>query len=173
MTIYYEPRIYIADLAAYNAGHLHGIWINAADGEDDIQAQIQTMLQESPVDGAEEWAIHDYENFDGIEISEHESLERVVEYVCFLNEHPDIGAALLSHFNNDLDEANTAAIEHYQGCYSSLADYAQAITEDTTDIPSHLQYYIDYARLGRDMEMSGDVFTIETAHDEVHVFWGH
>jgi hypothetical protein len=24
-----EIRIYVADLAAYNAGHLHGVWIDA------------------------------------------------------------------------------------------------------------------------------------------------
>ena len=33
--------------------------------------------------------------------------------------------------------------------------------------------YIDYERMGRNMEISGDAFTIETAHDQVHVFWGH
>lgn len=173
MTIYYEPRIYVADLAAYNSGHLHGVWINVADGEDDIQTQIQAMLQESPVAGAEEWAIHDYENFDGIEISEHESLECLVEYVCFLNEYPDIGGILAAYFNNDLDEANRAATDKYQGCYSSLADYAQSLTEDTSDIPKHLENYIDYERMARDMEMSGDVFTLEGDNGKVHVFWAH
>jgi hypothetical protein len=28
-----------------------------------------------------------------------------------------------------------------------------------------------YERMAADMEMSGDIFTIETAHDEVHIFW--
>jgi len=42
-----------------------------------------------------------------------------------------------------------------------------------TEIPQYLQFYIDYEKMGRDMELSGDVFTIETAHDEVHVFWSH
>jgi hypothetical protein len=27
--------------------------------------------------------------------------------------------------------------------------------------------------MGRDMELGGDIYTIETAHDEVHIFWTH
>lgn len=170
MTTHYEPSIYVADLAAYNAGHLHGVWINASNGEEEIQEQIQAMLKESPIANAEEWAIHDYENFDGIEISEYESLERIVDYVCFLNEYPEFGGLLANYFNNDLEEANRAATEQYQGCYSSLENYVQELTEDTTDIPQNLAFYIDYQRMARDMEMSGDIFTIED-DGNVHVFW--
>ena len=63
--------------------------------------------------------------------------------------------------------------ENYCGCHSSLADYAQELTEQTSEIPENLAFYIDYERMGRYMEMSGDIYTIETAHDEVHVFWSH
>ena len=59
------------------------------------------------------------------------------------------------------------------GCYQSLADFAEELTEETTQIPENLAYYIDYERMGRDMELSGDVFTIETAFEEVHIFWNH
>ena len=31
-------RIYVADLAAYNAGYLHGVWIDASQDLEDIQA---------------------------------------------------------------------------------------------------------------------------------------
>lgn len=55
----------------------------------------------------------------------------------------------------------------------AMLSYAEELTEQTGDIPQHLQFYIDYKRMGRDMELSGDIFTIKTAHDEVHVFWGH
>lgn len=49
-----EIRIYVADLAAYNAGHLHGIWIDATLELDEIQARVSAMLEASPVKGAEE-----------------------------------------------------------------------------------------------------------------------
>lgn len=44
-------------------------------------------------------------------------------------------------------------------------------TTSIIEIPKALQYYIDYDRMARDWEMSGDIFTIEIAHDEVHLFW--
>ena len=58
-------RIYVADLAAYNAGHLHGVWIDATLELGDIQEQVDAMLATSPVEGAEEYAIHDVEGVDG------------------------------------------------------------------------------------------------------------
>lgn len=63
--------------------------------------------------------------------------------------------------------------EHYSGCYKSLADYAEELTEDTSQIPENLAYSIDYERMGRDMELSGDIYTIEAAYEKVHVFWSH
>ena len=44
-----EARIYVADLAAYNAGVLYGVWIDACSNIDDIWAEVKSMLAESPV----------------------------------------------------------------------------------------------------------------------------
>lgn len=59
------------------------------------------------------------------------------------------------------------------GCYKSLAGYAEELTEETTEIPAQLQGYIDYERMGRDIELSGGIFTIETDVEEIHIFWTH
>ncbi len=79
---------------------------------------------------------------------------------------------LLDHFS-DIDEARKAADENYCGCYKSLADYAEELTDQTTQIPESLTYYIDYEKMGRDMELGGDVFTIETGYEELHICWNH
>jgi antirestriction protein len=168
-----EIKIYVADLAAYNNGKLHGVWIDATQELDDIQDQINEMLAESPEELAEDWAIHDYEGFGNYSVSEYEGIQSLHEIACFIEEHGEIGSELLGHFGDDLDDAKKAIEENYSGCYASLADYAQELTESTGDIPKHLEFYIDYERMGRDMELSGDIFTIETAHDEVHIFWAH
>ena len=55
------PRIYVACLAAYNNGYLHGDWIDADQDVDEIRDEIATMLARSPIEHAEEYAIHDYE----------------------------------------------------------------------------------------------------------------
>jgi antirestriction protein len=97
-------------------------------------------------------------------------LDYVHDVACFIEEYPVIASELISHFC-DLDEARQAAEEDYNGCYRSLADYVQELTEETTEIPKSLEFYIDYEHMAKDMGMSGDIFTIQTAHDEVHVFW--
>lgn len=164
-----EIRIYVADLAAYNNGILHGVWINACDDLEDINKQINKMLAGSPEEDSEEIAIHDHEGFEGYSVSEWHDIEELHEVACFIDENPGIGGALLSQFCDNLDEARLAIEESYIGCYESLGDYAQELAEDSCQVP----YYIDYDRMGRDMDLGGDIFTIEASHNEVHVFYNH
>ncbi len=41
------PRIYVASLSDYNAGRLHGAWLNAAQESADLHADIAAMLAQS------------------------------------------------------------------------------------------------------------------------------
>ncbi len=164
------PRIYVACLAAYNNGRLHGRWIDADQDAEAIHAEINAMLAASPVPLAEEWAIHDHEGFEGAKIEEFLSIQRIVDLAAFIAEHGELGGKLLQHFGGDLDDA-TAAFEEHAGEHKSLADFAQDLTEETTEIPENLANYIDYQAIARDMELNGDVFTIELGFECVHVFW--
>jgi antirestriction protein len=166
-----EPRIYVACLAAYNSGVLHGAWIDVEDDGEAVWRQINAMLAASPVAGAEEFAIHDYENFGGVAIAEYAAIGRVVEIAAFLRARGALGAAVLAHFDGDLDAAGEALDDGYRGVFSSLADCYQDFTEETVEIPQALRNYIDYAAMARDAVLNGEVFTVETAHDQVHVFW--
>lgn len=168
-----EPRIYVVCLAAYNAGRLHGEWIDATQDIEQIQDDINAILQSSPVEGAEEWAIHDYEGFGCVSISEYEGIQSVHDIANFLTEYTEFGAALLDYWCGDIEDAKKAAEDSYHGLYDSVADYAQIIIEDTTEVPEHLQYYIDYERLGRDMESNGEIYTLELSYQNVHIFCAH
>ena len=167
-----EPRIYVACLAAYNNGQLHGAWISVEDDADAVREAIYRMLVCSPVRGAEEYAIHDYEDFGGVTISEYAGIDRVVEVASFLRERGTLGAAVLEYLDGDVEAATTALNDQYRGVFASLADCFEEMIEETTQIPDNLRNYIDWADMGRDAELNGDVFTIKTGHDEVHVFWG-
>jgi antirestriction protein len=79
---------------------------------------------------------------------------------------------LLDHFNGDLDAAREAIADRYLGAHPSLAEYVQDMTEETTSIPHALRYYVDWRAMARDAELSGDLFTVTTAWDVVHVFAG-
>lgn len=166
-------RIYVACLAAYNAGCLHGWWIDATQGEDQIWDEVRAMLKASPEPDAEEWAIHDYEGFEGAPVSEWTGFDTIAELADFIEEHETLGGKLLAHYGGDLQDAKRA-LENYAGEYESLEDYARQLSEETgAEIPDHLANYIDYAAMGSDMEAGGDVFAIETAFDEIHIFWAH
>lgn len=89
----------------------------------------------------------------------------------FIEEHGELGAKLYEHFGDDLDQAK-AAFDEYAGEYESLEDFARQLTEDTgPDIPNSLANYIDYEAMGRDIELGGDVFTIEMGFQSIHIFW--
>ncbi len=164
------PRIYVACLAAYNSGYLHGAWINAYNDADDIRAEIAAMLKTSPIAGAEEYAIHDYEGFEAVAIGEYAGIDKVAKIAAFLAEHGVLGGAVLDHFCGDMDEASEALSDRYHGKFSSLADYMEELTADTLTIPEQLRYYIDWQAMAHDAELDGDLFTIQTDHDTVHVF---
>lgn len=165
-----SPRIYVACLAAYNSGYLHGAWIDADQDADDIHAEVAAMLKASPIRDAEEYAIHDYEGFEGVTISEYQGIETVGQIAAFIAEHGTLGAGLLVEFVGDIDQAETALRDSYHGQFASLADYMEELTCESICIPKALEYYIDWQAMARDAEMSGDLFTIQTAHDKVHVF---
>ena len=82
-----HPRIYVASLADYNDGRLHGAWIDAAQDVQALRRCIQNMLDASPSPGAEEWAIHDYEGFEFVQLSEFESIETVSRAALGIAEH--------------------------------------------------------------------------------------
>lgn len=166
-----EIRIYVACLAAYNNGILYGRWINAAQGEEHLWDGIKAVLAASPMLDAEEWAIHDYEGFEGASIRECESIQTVAELAAFIDEYGLVAAKLMEHFG-DLEEAKETMRDHYAGVYSSVADFAQELNEETTKVPDNLQYYIDWERMARDLEIN-DILALETGFEEVHIFWRH
>jgi len=166
-----EPRIYVACLAAYNGGRLHGAWIEVEDDADAVREAIAAMLKASPEPLAEEWAIHDYEGFGGVEIAEYAGVDRVVAIAAFLRERGRLAALVLEHFSGDLDRAQAALDEDYRGLFASLADCMEATCEDLPDVPEALRRYIDWEAMARDAEINGELFAIETACNEVHVFW--
>ncbi|MCB1591203.1 MAG: antirestriction protein ArdA [Alphaproteobacteria bacterium] len=164
-----EIKIYVACLASYNNGILHGRWIDATLGEEHIWEGIRAMLAESPIPEAEEYAIHDYEGFEGVSISEYEGIQVVAELAEFIDEYGPVAGRLIEYFG-DIEDAKETMRERYAGIYSTVADFAQALTEETTHIPESLQYYIDYDSMARDLEIN-DILAVEAGFEEVHIFW--
>jgi len=163
------PRIYVACLAAYNNGQLHGAWIDADQSADAIHEAIRAMLASSPIPGAEEWAIHDYEDFGGIQLSEYEDIDRVAEIAALLVEHGEPFGAWYSY---DPSADVSSFQDAYCGEYESEKAYAEELVDDAgmlDSIPENLRHYFDYARFARDLFMS-DMHSVRSGHGTVYVF---
>ncbi len=166
------PRIYVACLASYNSGVLHGAWIDASQEPEEIHAEIAKILRSSREPGAEEFAIHDHDGFLGINIGEYESIDSIVRHAAFVAQHGELGAKVVEYIGS-LDDAEASLDENYQGAFDTLADWASNTLEETGELeglPERLRSYFDYEAFGKDAEMSGDIFTIDL-DGKCHVFW--
>jgi antirestriction protein len=167
------PRIYVACLAAYNNGRLHGEWIDADQDTEEIYEEVRTMLAASPEPGAEEWAIHDYEGFGSLRLSEWESFERVAAIAAGISEHGEAFAAWLSD-DGGRDPLNAEEFqEAYLGEWPSLRGYAENYAEETGmfDAAEQTEWayiVVDIDAMVRDMEI--ELSTVESDHGTVYVF---
>lgn len=134
------PRIYVACLASYNAGILHGAWIDCDQGEDHIWQELRDMLASSPEPDAEEWAIHDYEGFGDHPLSESESIEDVARIAGNIEERGEPFLAALA-IACDLNHAERL-MESYCGEHTSNEAFTQQLLEDIGDIPADLPHYL-------------------------------
>jgi antirestriction protein len=177
------PRIYVASLSDYNAGILHGQWIEAVDDAEVMQDEIDTMLQTSPTTArygeiAEEWAIHDYQGFGNYHLGEFESLGAVTMLARAIVERGQAISAWAAHLGSI-----TEAVDQFEDAYFGEWDSPEAYAEDYLDscgitaeiervVPDHLQPYvsIDTEALARDLELGGEMSFIERPDGGVWAF---
>lgn len=143
-------RIYVACLASYNAGVLHGAWIDVSGDIDDMQEQIDNILAASRQCDAEEWAIHDYEA--PFSIDEWESLDDLARIADLYDKHGDVFVAAFDLYCGNLDDAERL-VDNFAGTYDDWSDMAYQYVEEGLfgDIPDNISGYIDFERLGRDL----------------------
>lgn len=169
-----EKNVYVASLSDYNAGILHGRWIEC-DGKtaDEIGDEVKEILDTSIAakrygDIAEEYAIHDHEGFGEL-VGEYTSITELGEIIEALESADDENALLeyADSYGYDIREAAERFSDAYYGQYDSETDFAWAYIDDTGlfyDVPDFLQSYFDIDRYARDlffgftMTESGHVF---------------
>ena len=153
-------KIYIACLASYNNGHLHGNWIDASSDVEEMQEEVAKIMLSSPypnvtvecpdcdgmgrnpdrpcttckdtheVPSAEEWAIHD---FDGLpsSLGEYCGLQAVADVVEFYDTCQN---------QYGIDAGDAASIcDNWQG------DAVQALSELENNFSGIHDRFRDYA----------------------------
>ncbi|WP_179166606.1 antirestriction protein ArdA [Streptomyces sp. CB03238] len=180
-------RIYVASLSDYNAGILHGRWIDADQDVDTIHEEIANMLKESPAaqngDVAEEYAIHDYDGFGGFNLGEFESLEKITAIAKALDEYPSVVVAHYftenSHLEPDeiLPKIQEGLVTTITECWGdetkALAEYLYDDIE--SELPerfkSHTQAVAE--SMAHDYLQGGDYYVIYEGGGTYHILDSH
>lgn len=166
-----NPRVYFADLAAYNNGRLRGVWVEFFEGiqADDVQLAIDYLLHTSE---GEEWRIDDSENFAGFTSSD---LEKLCEVAALIHQHGEEAVkGYLTHLGDDADLDEFS--DYYIGCYKSEAAFCEEhlqIVEAAEAIQvfdwATLDQYIDWEAIANDAFINS-YYSHEVGHEEIHVY---
>lgn len=171
------PKVWVASLSDYNAGRMHGAWIEITD-KDALWEGIHTMLASSPVPGAEEWAIHDYDGFGPVHLHEYETVEDVARLAAGIVEH---GQAF-AHWANLIGWRGGDRMSDFEGTYvghfDGLEAYGEHLIEEfdyqraIDSLPAAIIPYIriDAEALARDLQFGGAIITSEAADGSIYVF---
>lgn len=155
-----RPRIYVRCLASYTSGMLHGCWIDAAQDVETLQDEVQTMLNASPVPGAEEHAIHDYEDFLGYSLGEYEDLATVSRIAQGIVEHGQAFAAYAEWIGRE-DPELTRFGDHFDGTYPSREAWADEIADEVFEWPKYLAAIPEPLRSAVTLNLADLALTLE------------
>ena len=171
-----HPRIWVGSLADYNAGRLHGDWLDAAVPYDELSESVQRILASSREPGAEEYGIFDYDEFGAFRVGEYEQLDVVARIARGIAEHGPAFAAYAELHDGDPDMLSSYE-DSYIGEYESAASWARGVLEDMEStvhqsIPEDLRAYIsiDYPSFARDAQLSGHMHFEPTPTGGVYAF---
>lgn len=154
-----DMRVCIQSLAAYNGGRLVFEWLDFPMGEDELaEAQARVLSR----GGGEELMIADSEGFP-FKVGEYDSLTKLNEWAEDLDGRrgfdAEAFAAYCENIHVKVEDDPLDVIEDYEEAYvgefRSRADFAEETMCGVIEIPEHLQYYIDWEKMGRDMVLDG------------------
>lgn len=169
-----HPQIWVGSLLDYNAGILHGDWLDAAQDDEALAAEVQRILAASPTmaetgDPAEEYGIFDHEDFGLYQVQEYDQLEHVAQIARGIAEH---GAAFAAWADlHDGDPNMLAGFQDaYLGEYDAASTWAETVMDDLGVreqieqlLPEHIARYthIDTRAWVHDAWISGDIAIVQ------------
>ena len=136
-----SPKIYVADLEAYNNGRLSGVWLDLTDysDADELMEAINDFLKTS---GGEEYAIHDVENIPSNIYSEYmgqRDFEELYEMIDLAKENN----LPLSVVQEVVSQYDASAVDEFQGRYDDAEDFAQQLVDDVgIESFTDFEYYL-------------------------------
>lgn len=159
-----------------------GCWLDPADFSS--EAEVFAHVAEASPEWAKlvqydpeaescggDWCIADYE---GIELG---TIAEYLEFVSALAElSDDEQEAFAAFVDNGSGETAQDFRDAYQGTFGDVGEWAEDFEDSCgglSEIPERLRAYIDFDKLGRDAEYSGDIWTADLSNGTIAVFWNH
>ena len=155
-------KIALTNLGKYNEGELRYKWIELPASEKEIaEAMEEIGIREE----YEEYFISDYESeIGGLEIDEYsniDELNELAERLCQLGEYElEALEIILEEHGLDIEEALEYVEKGDYIYYENVESYeelADVLVEQGYfgHIPENLKYYLDYEKMGRNLEIEG------------------
>ena len=150
-------NLYIANLAAYNAGYLVGEWLSLPASDETLNELFKAIKFENE---DTEYAIHDYECFvSGISIDEYASIKKLNEVAEELEGLDDYDLKKIEayieayggNFAEALEEINNYTF--IEGV--TLEEYAEELVDECYNLDEFAKRYFDYAAFARDLNFEG------------------
>lgn len=145
-------KYYVGTYAKYNAGNLHGAWLDLedyADLDDFYEACKELHSDEEDP----EFQFQDYEGPKFL-YSEHSIPDDIYEFLDLSGDDQNMVEAYAENvgYNNNLSDLIEKARDDYRGQYDSWKDFAEDYVTECVEVPEHLRGYIDYGAYARDLQ---------------------
>lgn len=174
-----SPRIWVASLADYTNGELHGQWFDATREASELELATKFMLRSSRTPHAEEWGIFDYNEFYGADLSEYESFETISRIAQGIAEHGEAFGHWAAYVGTESTEQIERFEDHYRGEWDSFEAYVRDYLEETgfyqflEGVAEDMRGYVevDVEQIARDW--TSDYHTVTLQNGRTCVFDTH
>ena len=142
------PKIYVADLEAYNNGRLQGEWLDLADynDADELMDAIQGLLDQW---GVEEYAIHDAEYIPSSMYSEYMGRRDFEELYQMMDLAKDNDLPL-EVVQDIVSQYGESAVDDFYGRYDSAVDFAEQLVDEVgIESFKDFEYYLEVSETDR------------------------
>tara|TARA_R110001606_G_C15062071_1_gene614892 strand:- start:51 stop:623 length:573 start_codon:yes stop_codon:yes gene_type:complete len=176
-----EPKIYVANLEAYNNGRMLGAWVSPLqyDSFDKFAKRIKEVTRDT-VDYADEIAVHDYDYLPS-SMGEYPDIEGIYDFCHQIEDSSLCLDALIAYaeymHGSDITQINfTEAEDLYCGKYNYFKDYAEYYFDECGDgaeiekLPENLQFHFDMHSYSKDLQYHYHVVERGAPHYGVFVF---
>ena len=152
-----EPAVYCGTYGKYNNGDISGAWVDVAsfaDYEEFMEFCERVHADEEDV----ELMFQDYEGFPYSWYSEsgmgEEIFDRIKDFAALDNDKREAYEAYLDNYDSEASVEDFT--DCYQGHFDCPEDFAEQLYFELYEIPAHLESFIDWQAVWRNLDTSGD-----------------